>query len=249
MVLFPDGSLLNGSWPLLGVSEPAGGGFSAWLAAIGTICLGLMAIWGERIRLRLFGPRLTIEVPPRADQGSLVQRNNGRWTWYYYLKVTNRRGRAPARNCRVMVRRIQRCHAGGRLEDLKVPTALQHQWSHSEMTSTTPTIPIDQTLDLCYVDEGADKVVPALYSYPNNFEGWTRPGQRLRFHLDIEADNFASRRPQAVEVAWNGKWSRQRGVMCHNVTIAAVHGGLHPCRLRLCLRTAWKRLRSLAAEF
>ena len=153
-----------------------------------------------------------------------MQRRNGTWTWYYHAVITNKCPKAPAKNCRVTMRRMQRRTANGSFADLRIPTALQFQWSHPDVTPPTPEVTSDRTLDLGFVDENTDRVHPALYSYPNNFDGAVMSGQCLRYHLDIEADNFVSKKSTIIEITWNGEWSRDRDEMSENVTVCEVSG-------------------------
>ncbi len=190
---------------------------ASWATAFGTILLSVVAVWQGKIGSWLFGPRLCIILP--EHQGTLVPRGSGVLTWYYHLVVTNSRPRSPAKGCRVTLRRIQRRGPDGRFTDIGVPTALQFVWSHPDVTPSAPTIAIGKTLDLCFVDQGANVLVPALYSYPNNFEGCVKQDQCFRYYLDIEADNFTSREPQLVEIAWNGEWTEDTDGMSHNVTV------------------------------
>ncbi len=195
---------------------------AAWLTAFGTILVAFVAIWKDWIVARLLGPKLTIKLLEKELLGTQVKRASDVETWYYHLNVENKRPKTPAMNCRITMRRIQRQGQGGTFADLPVPTPLQFVWAHPNVTPPAVTISISKTLDLCFADEGNGLLHPELYSKPNNFDGAVKPGECLRYFLDIEADNFVSRKSQVFQVAWNGKWSKDRSEMASNVTITEV---------------------------
>lgn len=64
--------------------------------------------------------------------------------------------------------------------------------------------------------------MPELYLWPNNFDGFIKGGECLRYYLDIEADNFTSKKSQVFEVAWTGGWSKDRDEMRKHVSVREV---------------------------
>jgi hypothetical protein len=77
---------------------------SIWgaLTALGTICVCILAIWGDWFRAFFAGPKL--KLVPYNLRGELTYLNPGNIpVIYYHLKVENERSWAPARNVRVLL--------------------------------------------------------------------------------------------------------------------------------------------------
>ena len=203
------------------VADPSfWGDLPTWLAAIGTIAVSLLAIFHNKV-LSWFGPKMRLVIlDPRKHKP--VPRDSGIMAWYFHLDVMNRRRRPSATSCEITLRRIQRRGANGDFEDVAVPMTMQFLWSDPDNTPRRPSVGIGRTLDLCWVDENSKVLTPALYSVPNHFDGFIHPDQCLRYHLDIEANNFTSKKSQSFEIAWNGKWSENSDRMAENVTITEI---------------------------
>lgn len=71
------------------------------IMAIGTIAVAILAIWGDSIRAKFVGPKLSLV--PHNLRGSVVPLTNGRRSIYYHLKVVNNRNTVSATNCRVLL--------------------------------------------------------------------------------------------------------------------------------------------------
>jgi hypothetical protein len=69
--------------------------------ALGTVVVAILAIWGERIRALIAGPNLEFKL--HNPRGNLTERQNGRRTLYYHIKIENKRRWALARRVRVLL--------------------------------------------------------------------------------------------------------------------------------------------------
>jgi hypothetical protein len=85
------------------------------------------------------------------------------------------------------------------------------------------TVTRQQIVDLGSVQEGDDAFRPALYSTPNNFAGYVRAGEAVRYELAIEADNYSSQRYKVFEVAWDGEWKAEPEEMGNHLRIREIH--------------------------
>ncbi len=190
------------------------------LTAIGTIIVAILAIWGDAIRSRFAGPKLSLTA--HNLRGSVVPLLNGSRSIFYHLKVVNTRNWATATNCRVLLKKIWRKVPNGAFQEVTLTVPLTFVWAPSEITPPYVTLVKEHVLDFGIVIEGQDNFRPVLFSYTNNFQGFIHANEVVRFGLEIVSDNFVSPRLQIFEVAWNGKWSDNLDVMAQNLQIQEV---------------------------
>lgn len=96
-------------------------------------------------------------------------------------------------------------------------------WAPSEITPPYVTLVKEHILDFGIVIEAEDNFRPLLLSYTNNFQGFVRANEVVRFGLEIVSDNFVSSQLQVFEVAWNGNWSDNLDTMAENLQIQEVN--------------------------
>ena len=175
------------------------------LVAAGTIAVAILAIWGEWFRSRLAPPKLTIR--PHTLQGDPTRTSEGKPVMYYHLKVVNQRPWLAVTNCRVLLMGLSRRGPDGLFHSVPMAVPLQFVWAPAETTPTVITLVKEHILDFGLLMKDGTRFVPALYSYSNNFQGYIHANEAVRFHVGIDATNFASSRYQVFEVAWDGSWS------------------------------------------
>lgn len=205
---------------------------SSWLyttidaaTALGTVAVAVLAVWGERVRAWLAPPKLVLESHNfRGDptiftaDGKPVAR-----VMYYHLKVVNRRPWLPVRNCRVLLRGMSRRGPDNIFHPFPLIVPAQLIWAPASFAPTLVTITKEHVLDLGLIIEGDGVFKLALYSTPNNFAGYVKAGEAVRFELTIEADNFASDVQQVFEIAWDGAWEFEPEKMEKHLRIREIH--------------------------
>lgn len=191
------------------------------LTFLATISVTILAVFGDWFRNRLAGPRLTI-LPSNNFRGAVVPRNDGRRSIYYHVLVNNSRTWAPAKNCRVLLCRIERRGPDGSFHDVPLSVPMQFVWSIPLVSPLQPTITKYCSLDFGHVDEGTAEFVPELYARTNDFTGGVHAGEAVRYHLEVASDSFASPAPHVIEVAWDGQWSDNLDQMSRSLTIKQV---------------------------
>lgn len=72
--------------------------------AVGSIAVAILAIWGDSIRTRFAGPKLSLVS--HNIRGSVIPLGNGKRSIFYHLKVMNARKSVRATNCRVLLKKI-----------------------------------------------------------------------------------------------------------------------------------------------
>ena len=95
-------------------------------------------------------------------------------------------------------------------------------WAPKSFAPVLVTVTSEQILDLGTILEGEEIFRPALYSTPNNFNGYVKSGEAVRYELAIEADNFSSRVYSVIEVAWDGVWEFEPEKMEEHLRIRQV---------------------------
>ena len=109
------------------------------LAALGTIAVAIMAIWGEWVRTTFVGPKLKLSqhnfrgtvadvnvIDPAQNQVHMKR------AVFYHLRVHNSRPWVPARNCRVMLRQLHRRGPDDTFHPVKLFVPRQYMWAPSE---------------------------------------------------------------------------------------------------------------------
>jgi hypothetical protein len=122
----------------------------------------------------------------------------------------------------VILKKIWRRATNGTFQEGSLTVPLTFVWSPAEITPPYVTLVKEHVLDFGIVIEGQDNFRPVLFSYTNNFQGYVRANQVVRFGLEIVSDNFVSPRLQVFEVAWNGQWSDKLDVMAENLQVQEV---------------------------
>ena len=98
------------------------------IAAIGTLLIAILALWGGWIKFKFFGPKLAISL--YHTEGDLTYITDGTPGRYYKLRVSNRRKWAPAKNVRVMLKKVFKPAADGAwsIQPFSGPLQMTWQW-------------------------------------------------------------------------------------------------------------------------
>lgn len=196
------------------------------LAAVGTIAVAILAIWGDWVRAKIVPPKLALK--PHNIRGTVTKFTsthpdlNDRRVIFYHLKVVNLRPWSPARNCRVLLRAVFKRAPNQEFVRLPMAVPAQFVWAPAELTP--PAIPLskEQILDFGILIEGFDHFAPKLYSYANDFQGQVHRDETIRYSLEITADGYDAPRYQVFEVAWDGTWSDKLDQMERSLIIREV---------------------------
>lgn len=198
-----------------------------WLTAIGTVLVAILAIWGDWLKARVAGPRLTL-VPhnlrgeptrahrrvPLATGGHAFQEIPA---VYFHLRVVNRRRWAAAHKVKVLLVGILRRGQDGNFHREPINVHQQLTWSPAEISEIMPTITNDHVLDLgCLTQEG---FVITTYATPNNFRGTVRANEAIRVELQLEADNYHSDWRYVYEIIWDGVWPTNEEEIAQHITV------------------------------
>ncbi len=191
------------------------------MTAIGTIAVAVIAIWGDWLKAKLTPPKL--QIVPLNTRGELTQFGNGTRVIFYHFKVINSRPWTIAKNCRVLLKGIYKELPSGQFQNLALNTNPSFIWTPAEITPQVINLAKEHAFDFGFLAENASEFRPVLNIVPNNFQGFVRAGQKVRFCLQPSADNFLTEKYQVFEVAWNGQWSDNLDNMTQNISIREIN--------------------------
>jgi len=186
-------------------------------AAVGTVAVAILAIWGDKVRAAIAGPKLELQL--RDAKGNLTLRGNQQKTIYYHIKVTNRRKWSPARYVRVLVTGLEKKRPDGTFFPEPLACPLQLTWAFPQFHELLPTVATNDICDLGFLDEGAQRFALSPYVLPNNFRGFVQAGESMRVSIIASAHNYESKSPLVLEIAWDGKWSTDMDEMQRHLVI------------------------------
>ena len=190
------------------------------VSIIGTLIIAILAIWGNWFRYKLAPPILKIEK--HNLRGSLTTFTGGKKVIYYHLKVINKRNWVIAKNCRIILREMYKKLPNGDFKRLTLNVYPQLVWSNPTITPLFVDLTNEQVFDFGNLSEDSDNFKPVLYLYANDFEGFLKKDESIRYALEIVADGFKMKKYQIFEVSWNGLWSDNLDVMEKNIVIKEI---------------------------
>lgn len=170
--------------------------------ALGTVGAVILALFGEVMMEKWFGPLLKLELSERQEERLDAGRRIR-----YYLTVTNTK-RRTAKNVRVLLTKIEKKRA----DDDFVPAysrPLQLVWPPRKIAEQFQSIPGHEKMpcSLGVLGEGLNGFRLSTYLSGENFpEGFVGPGDVVRVTLKAMADNCESSSPLLLEIVWDGEW-------------------------------------------
>lgn len=179
-----------------------GWGASAATAA-GTIFLGIVALWGDRLRRQCFPPKLHLTLFSREGEEARSGEER-KPTRFYRLKVSNQRRWSVATRCQVFLLSVEVPAADGRYQvvwSTPVPIAWRFQQVNPIMRDIGPSA----DCNLCSVTKDQGLQLYPLVK-PLFLETEYTQAVRLRLTLQVQSVEVDSDRVQ-VDIAWDGQWA------------------------------------------
>ncbi|MCK4436112.1 hypothetical protein KAU87_04800 [Candidatus Bathyarchaeota archaeon] len=188
--------------------------------AVGTVAVAVLAIWGEKVRALLAGPKLELQL--RDIRGNLTSRTGGPRTIYYHLRVSNKRKWSPAKSVRILLTSLAKKRADGSFYPDTLIAPLQLTWAYPNFHELLPTIADEDTCDVGFLDENARRFSLSTYITPNNFQGFVTPNEAIQIHVIATAHNYTMKKPLVLEISWDGQWSDNMDTMNRHLVIREV---------------------------
>ncbi len=186
--------------------------------AVGTLLLAVIAIWGDWIRHRFFGPKLEINL--LDNKGTLTYITDGTPGRFYKVNVSNSRKWSPAKNVRVILKNILKPAADGTLAPQVLSGPLQLHWMH--LLPQYRTIGPDEICTYANLVKGKNFLL-SPYIVPNNFVGFITSNQKMLIEVQAVADNSESK-PLFIDISWDGQWSDDTNQMQQHLVVKEVDG-------------------------
>lgn len=193
------------------------------LIALGTVGAVWAAIWGDRLRRRLFSPSLGISLVD--DVGELTKDGAGNPLLVFHLRVTNFKPDYPAEDVEAHLVEVWRKPLTGAFRRTVMVTPRRFLWAPRELNP--PAVPI---YDEAVLDFGVFQLAPLahvssncfapwLLNFPNNFDGLVSAGETVRYVIQVRAKNVRRPARTTIEVFWDGTWSGDAESMKQHLTI------------------------------
>ena len=203
------------------------------LAAIGTLMVAVLAIWGDWFRNKFASPDLTIM--PHNFRGNLTTiyfmaggqaTSNSIKAIYYHIKIVNKKKWVTVKNCRVLLTDMHKKGPDGLFHRLPLVVPLQLVWTPAELAPILQTFCDQEICDFGRLLEGTNAYQPTLYGIPNNFMGSVKSNEAIRFTLKIMAENYISEKKWVYEVAWDGIFSDNMDIMERSLIVKEIKDNL-----------------------
>jgi hypothetical protein len=108
---------------------------------------------------------------------------------------------------RILLVTVSKKMPNGDFTDLGLVVPVPLTWCFHELTeSTTRTVTSEEMCDLAILAADSEAVKPMLYHRPNNFRGFVRKNETMRYGLRASARNFESSKLTYFEISWDGMW-------------------------------------------
>ncbi len=164
-----------------------------------------LAIWGEKARGWLAGPKLALSLRP--GPGDLHFSKEGKRILYHHILVEDQRPWSPIKHFRLLVEKIERRGPADTYfaESLIRPLVLKFPYNLKE--TDIPEIGPPTACDLGSLDETNARFQLTTYHTPGTVNAAVRAGELMRVHIFATGHNFRSKQPLVLEISWDGEWS------------------------------------------
>ena len=193
------------------------------LTAVGTVGATWAAIWGDRVRRRLFAPSLQVAL--LDDKGEFTKDGAGNPLLIFHLRIKNNKPDHPAEDCEAHLIEIWRGNLNDAFERVVMVTPRRLLWAPRELNPPAITIYEEAILDFGLLQSRSliagqtNCFVPWLENFPNNFSGYVSSNETMRFVIQVRARNLARPVLATFEVYWDGHWAADAEKMREHVII------------------------------
>jgi hypothetical protein len=188
-------------------------------AAIGTVVVAILAIWGDFFRFKWAGPKLLLSLDD--PRGNLFPRANGMRAYFFHLKVKNRRLWSPAKDVRVLVERAARRKPDGSFGLVPLVYPLPLAWTPRELGDFLRTVFDTEICDVGFLDQNSDRFVLATLFTASNFQNFVVANDAIRLRILALGQNAMSK-PLFLEITWYGNWTADRDAMQNHLVVKPI---------------------------
>jgi len=172
------------------------------IAAVGTIAVAVLLIWGEKAKYHLAPPKLALRI--RNKEGELTTTSGGSLVRYYHLVVSNNRKWGPARNVKVHLARVEILGPDHSWQEKRISGHVPFLWMWGLYANEQVIVGTDVASDFLCITKG-DEPKLLVEIVPNNLDPNVHKGKRVRIHVIAKSEQVEST-PLVVEISWDGEW-------------------------------------------
>lgn len=182
--------------------------FAQVASPIVALALGVVGVWNEKIKNRLFGPSLELEV--HEPEGHLTHTMDGEVRRYYLVKVKNASRRDTAHSVRLRLVELWSIDKSGNKENRSPSMPLQLLSSVNG-----PDSKIDITTYDCYNIGFIGKYTEGCFIIQDAWDmlflgTQIESRETVKFGLEIQADNLPPSEPKYLMLAWRENQPTQK---------------------------------------
>lgn len=191
---------------------------SQWFMVIATLLLGIIAIWGDWIKAKLFAPRLTVEL--LNSIGESTKFSDGVMSRHYHLIIKNNRKSSPAHNVRVLMTGLSRPAADGSYGSSPLSGGVQLVWQFKDTIPQFPVIGTPLICDLGNIRKDGVFSLATMFR-PVYLDTAINANQKAKVTVQAVYDEGESS-PLDIEIAWDGNWTEDSTRMAEHLVIKVV---------------------------
>ena len=182
------------------------------------ILIGIIAIWGERIRQAWNNPRLILTL----IEPTFTSTQSGVKGWYYRLQVENSKPSCPASNVRIILVKAEKKGPDGNWREYKFSGPTQVMWQFPQLSPLYATVGPGEIATFGCLLENSKTFDLRLYSYPNNLFKTIGSNDPTRL-VFIAVSDSAKSESIVVEIAWDGQWFEGRQEIDDHCVVKSIH--------------------------
>jgi hypothetical protein len=197
------------------------------VGAFAMVAVVVLAIWGDRFKRLLAGPRLRLSLRPDiGDMVPLVTATSNApagVAFSSHLRVVNRHPRSPARSVKVKCEglAVMDPQSGRFVQPTVFP--VQMNWVYPAVSEQSLTISFgDEVCALGMLSSDRTGFRLSLVAYPTRMHATVGPAETVRYQLRAYGEDCQSN-PCIVEITWDGEWADSAADLCTHLQIREVN--------------------------
>ena len=183
----------------------------------------LLVIFGEKIKRRFYMPKLKILFKDINDFDYNIKEDSP--IIRYYLTIKNEKPSNIAKNCQILLEKIERYNENQDKKFDILPFPLPFIWEPKNLTNVIVDIKDNEIIHFGSINDITDSRINLrliLYSDRPIIDQSIIAKERIRFYLKIKSENFDSRKYYIFEITWNGEYNSDVNIMKNNIKIIQI---------------------------
>ena len=197
-----------------------------WIETGSLIAVAVLAVFQEWIKKRWNKTKLKLDIKTIIPSKTAWNGDSNKPVYFLLVEVKNINEKRPAVKTRVLLTEIYKKNNNDKYDKYRLDSPLQMKSSPAELHNRDPfpTIVKPRVIDLGHVSRGDEKgFAPGVVIFPYNFEGFLAPVEStphthyVLYGFEFDCVNCESKKPEYIEVYWNGVWEDAPEKMSKNL--------------------------------